>query len=750
MGLIVPSGCELPANKRGKDVKDTVSLSAIKGRSILTALVLLLLASSCGTDSTSPSNPKQLLAPAAQSARQEAVVRQPRDETVERLASKLRAEAGFSSNVSAVREALALGGISTWDGKQTITSAAAPAASSLAIPEETIALALEARHRATAGRLTLAQLGEMLRDLGWPFKPGTPPGVQLQWILEGWVKDGFAAPNQPLSFAPLFVQKLAATQKPPVNLADSHSYAPEELRLTLLELYLFASHFDRLREAGSAPKASTRSSWLGQTVCAASPCEEAKKWWGDKVVKDAVDWGQLIAGEAVGAGLDKGLGLAGLTEGQIANLGKALTALNIAGTLSKLVAVYGDVQLAVTIESDNPIHKMLKSEPRLLSGFKATTGLNDAEWEEYKKNLAPSEAWQAVRDCLATAGLPNLPNLADVGKDAEAWSVEWRLIKGMPHGFMSLDVNDFYLPGQWEMKLKRETDHSASAMLLVDITEEKGKSHTGSVKKGQVVAEAALETAAPPSIGTFISAMKGPLGLGQSLAELGAGWILEMFPPKAYAVLDVTYHEPAGGWSGTISYTYRKAFDNTETNNYGRFPAHNRDAETHSEDFALQVGFSQLETATGPEEIHVLNGDANVTYFREMLNESKTQKETCKRGNIVDLIYTSRAETRANWGGPLKARLMLQKGGAYEVSIDALPTLPATEVSEWSQIGWSACEQQKSGDKSTSKREVAAVSSGKVFSGNMDPRQPDVIKGTYERKLGDDTTVKMTWNLARK
>ncbi len=731
-------------------MKNNASFGRSKGRSILIALALLLLISGCGTDSTSPSNPKQRLAPAARPAQQQAIARQPRNETVERLASKLRAEAGFSSNLSAVREALALGGIATWDGKQTITPAAAPAASSLAIPEETVALALEARHRATAGRLTLAQLGEMLRDLGWPFKGGTPPGVQLQWILEGWVKDGLAAPNKPLSFASLFVHKLATAQKPPVNLADSRSYAPEELRLTLLELYLFASHFDRLRVAGSASKASNRSFWLGQTVYAASPCEEAKKWWGDKVVKDAVDWGQLIAGEAVGAGLDQGLGLAGLTEGQLANLGKALAALNIAGMLTKLVAVYGDVQLVVTVESDNPIHKMLESEPRLLSGFKATAGLNDAEWEEYKKNLAPSEAMQAVRDCLATAGLPNLPNLADMGKEAEVWSVQWRLIKGMPHGFMSLDVNDFYLPGQWEMKLKRETDHSASAMLLVDITQEKGKSHTGSEKKGQVVAEAALETAAPPSIGTFISAMKGPLGLGQSLAELGAGWILEMFPPKAYGVLDVTYHEPSGGWSGTISYSYRKASDNTVTDKLGFFPAHNRDAETHSEDLTFQVGFSQLEVATGPEEIHVLNGDANVTYFRETINESRTQKETCRRGNIVDLFYTSRNETRADWGGPLKARLMLTKGGAYEVTIASLPYLPATEVSEWSQIGWSACEQQKTGDKSTSKREVAAASSGKVFSGNIDPRQPDAIKGSYERKLGNDTTAKTTWNLTRK
>lgn len=86
------------------------------------------------------------------------------------------------------------------------------------------------------------------------------------------------------------------------------------------------------------------------------------------------------------------------------------------------------------------------------------------------------------------------------------------------------------------------------------------------------------------------------------------------------------------------------------------------------------------------------------------------------------------------------------------MTIDSLPLLPATEVSEWSQIGWSACEQQKTGDKSTSKREVAAASSGKVFSGNIDSRQPDLIKGSYERKLGsgNDTTVKMTWNLTRK
>ncbi len=54
-------------------------------------------------------------------------------------------------------------------------SAAAPAVSMRAIPEEAANLAFEANQRATAETLGLTQLGKFLRDIGWPFKSGSTP-----------------------------------------------------------------------------------------------------------------------------------------------------------------------------------------------------------------------------------------------------------------------------------------------------------------------------------------------------------------------------------------------------------------------------------------------------------------------------------------------------------------------------------------------------------------------------------------------
>ena len=87
------------------------------------------------------------------------------------LAKKLTAGKGMADAMGATREALALGGVATWNGKAYAVAAAAPAASSRAIPEEVAVLALEEHQRATAGRLTLAQYGDMLRDFG-DYGPG--------------------------------------------------------------------------------------------------------------------------------------------------------------------------------------------------------------------------------------------------------------------------------------------------------------------------------------------------------------------------------------------------------------------------------------------------------------------------------------------------------------------------------------------------------------------------------------------------
>jgi len=51
-------------------------------------------------------------------------------------------------------------------------------------------------------------------------------------------------------------------------------------------------------------------------------------------------------------------------------------------------------------------------------------------------------------------------------------------------------------------------------------------------------------SAQPPELSTFVNAMKGILGLIESIADLGAGWIREIAPPQACRILTVLWHEP--------------------------------------------------------------------------------------------------------------------------------------------------------------------------------------------------------------
>ncbi|HMA54623.1 MAG TPA: hypothetical protein VKT17_09170, partial [Acidobacteriota bacterium] len=191
---------------------------ASKRRLVQPLLVAMLLLSACaalaGAQEKTPVAAKAAVAAAQPSV--SAIERPPAEIGVAAtLTRRLTGSTGVTDAVAATREALALGGLSTRDGQRFLVKATAPAASGFAIPAETVALAMEARQRPTAGRLTLAQLGDMLKDLGWPFPEGSIPGEEIRDIFRAWVTDGLAQPGDLLSFAPLFLREMALTQQPP-------------------------------------------------------------------------------------------------------------------------------------------------------------------------------------------------------------------------------------------------------------------------------------------------------------------------------------------------------------------------------------------------------------------------------------------------------------------------------------------------------------------------------------------------------
>jgi len=87
-----------------------------------------------------------------------------------KLAQEITEASNLEDAVEATREALARGGVATRDGERIVTEVVGPRAPSYATPGETVRLAIEARNRRSAGRMTAAELAQMLKGFGWPFK----------------------------------------------------------------------------------------------------------------------------------------------------------------------------------------------------------------------------------------------------------------------------------------------------------------------------------------------------------------------------------------------------------------------------------------------------------------------------------------------------------------------------------------------------------------------------------------------------
>lgn len=676
------------------------------------------------------------------------------------LASGIVGAGDLKQAVAATQQALAAGGIATRDAEKVRVAAVAPASTMAASPAETFLLASEARNRATAGRLTLAELGDMLRDFGWPFQNDSPPGEQLARFLSVWVGEAQRGPGVPQNFTPLFLAELARRQTPPIDLAAG-GYAPEELRFSLLELHLFAAAFDRDIAGNKGKRAESGGGWPFVSVAyAAGPCSAAKDWvsaFGD-IGKAGAEVGNIALGEgaseAIGAGVEK-IGLNGDT------FGDAMTALGIAARLFKLVSLYSDGQVEVKVESENPLHKALPNEEDKFSAFTARAGVSDKDWQAYKDAFTSDAIVRGLRDCAGLAGLPVLPDLGDLAKEAEGWRVEWRLVEGSPeHALISTDPNMFNSnKGQLEMDLKRDGKYSASATLVVNITPETGNAHTGKELSALVTAKAEVETSSPPGLGTIVNAFKGGmvgdvLALTDALVEIASGWFQEMVQPKAYATLKVTYHS-GGGWEGTIT-SVKKTQRSDAISTYSEV-------------------LRQTVTVTGPDTIPglppgamppggkgegvafaVLKGSIDAAYEKQF-NSSKQDEyhgafERAANKYCTFGTATQSSTASASVKGEASIIIMVLPGGQASIAVNANDRLVGVEKSE------SVTNQYDLNDREGWCKMASFAQSGEMpfdlglglsVSAPVDPNNPNVLKGSTSETSDGDTVTTITWNLVR-
>jgi hypothetical protein len=476
-----------------------------------------------------------------------------------RLAAALTEAPDLMQAFAVAETVLALGGLATSDLASVLMQPSQPAASSVVLPQEVLNLALEARNRATAGRLTVDELGRMLKDFGWPFLPESPPGNQLMRLLATWVTEARGRPQDPLSFTPLFLTEMAKRQRPAVDIG-ADSTTPHSVRLTLLELQLFAAAFEMLVR----PVLYT----------AAGPCDQAKDWLGK------TPGGQFVGGLTpliYDPLLEKGLAKIGIvtkkTAEHLGRLNNVFDAVTISMRIFKLISMTSDRLIEVRVASDNPVHKDEPTSSGKSGVFIARAGVTDAEYEQWRRaKLDFPDFDAALHDCLAAAGLPDLTSAVEQMKDAKNWRVKWHLEQGSPeHAQFMIRDNEWLAKGHQIMAFKEAGRASAEAKLTVLITNEKSPGHRGVQASADVVVRADVLTTQMPNLSTFTGAAVGGLGLAASIVDLAASWAQDMFPPSSYGTLRVTYHDAHAPLMLTFETVITQTFEESSEEGMGQF-----------------------------------------------------------------------------------------------------------------------------------------------------------------------------------
>ncbi|MEX0927589.1 MAG: hypothetical protein WD208_12925 [Dehalococcoidia bacterium] len=674
------------------------------------------------------------------------------------LAIGITQSSDFQSAIDATQSALAQGGISTADGQETHMQPSEPAAFTTVSLVESAHMAMEARNRSSAGRLTLAEMGQMLEDFGWPFLEGSTPGEQLASLLGTWVSEARTDPGAPLSFTPLFMSEMALRQEPAIRL-DSASYDPDELRLTMLEVQLFVAAFDRVLSTDEP--AVLRQGLMGlwpSIPVATDPCSEINDLYG-KIAEDAA---KPFFSEGVGIYISESLKKAGVDPAEVDKVSSAMTALGIAARLAKTANLYSNAH--VHVASEGSLHKPLKTEVpgrALTTAFVATAGISDSDWQTYQDAVDQSdETVKKFSDCL---GLPRVTDLADIGRDARNWGVNWALTEGAPeHALISLEPNDFTHPGQMRMNMDANGEHSASATFVVDIVPEEGESHSGPEKTGRVTARAEVDTTQVPQVGTLIGAIIGGLKGGgllgtvaAPLADLGADWFQTMFPPKAYGTLQVAYHEGeiAEQWTGTITFAREATYETSSMENLeprGGYERWRKSAEERVTSYEQTWQVDGEGTRLNREV--TVPASFNMRYRKTYTLDAESKLTNSCAGETEPTWRTTtmRDVEEAQTSGATNVSVTLKDNGSYVI---------IAEVSDYSARGAYTYEetveygpgcggpQDPYNKTRTGDFEFPARSAW--LSGEIDPEDPSTLSGTETETedygSADDVSAGSTW-----
>jgi hypothetical protein len=474
--------------------------------SVLTALLLLLA----------------LAAPAGAATPKEA----------KRFAERIVTTSDLPEAVDATRAVLARGGVGTKAGRRFVVRPRGKAATVSVTDLETLNLAVEARERETRSRLTLAQYARMLKDFGFPFRRGDA-GPQMRKVLRVWVAQARRHPRDPQSFAPLFVAEMAKLQQPAIDIRRGR-YDPGDLHLSLLETELMSAAF--LRFEKRPRRAAVGAAQAGSKACSDfKKALEARNPFLGRGVSFASEY---LAGQVLERALAELL-REGTADERGDRAGKLSNAASIALKIQKLVAYYSSVKLAVI-----PQQPAVTAHESVAIGeqFGALAGYPPEDIEAYRKELDKIDRLSLreqglARDCFAALGLPLLTNLDDLAGEVDSYRLSWTFQQERP-GTARVNAGRTRALGYGfpRTKLQPVGTSEGRAILAIDILP-----GPGGRKSRRIGACADLDASQQPGIKTFAAAVQGGLGLADSIAELGAGWLQAVATPTTCNAMDVHY-----------------------------------------------------------------------------------------------------------------------------------------------------------------------------------------------------------------
>ncbi|HWK53928.1 MAG TPA: hypothetical protein VNR18_06145, partial [Hyphomicrobiales bacterium] len=683
---------------------------------------------------------------------------------------------------------------------------------------ELVMLAMDGARKATVSRLTLAELAFMLQDFGFPFPEDQVASAILADGVREWVQQSLEDPGLSGASSARFLQAMAARQTPPIDLASSN-WTAEQLTLTHLELFAFFAGFAdgapgvSQQVAGAVPitipTANLVTGSFGRLLDAAIPaayaadgpstaCSPLAEYY------DAM--GKKLDFEQNNKTMEGVLGAIGNAADQAGTVGKAvakaLEAINYAFKMQKLALLYSSLDMRLTVDQ-NFIHKPHPGEADKEVLFNVTVGLDEEKYREFVQKMNSSENGKALKECLASLGLPAPSDMADIVKEMKDWEVEWRLDGGngiwtmfqSGHASWSREKNGFEGPNHSREKLAPIDATHVGADFIVDIARETleegdilsaivtGQAilRTDGTLPGSEVA-ASLEAAWKTLMDGELAGAAGLVGtvlgaLGTTGTEVATGWARRIWDPEAFYKIAVAYHQesiPQYTYEGTIkaefSFLNERKERNRRNDDYANYDVARQGQGTLNADvrttrmipYVKNEGTDIWEMA-GDSSIsgsfrYQSTKDALVSCAGVLLRQrQEARKDRGAGGNSASGTYSMRLEQSgdARREGNFSLRLVFD---------GASVTIPYTE--SYTDTGQAGCEfssrdgwnRSGSENKTTSVGTTRGRFSHVVMLDELYPEtisgQETVIDGPYSSSDGTSSRNEMhkttwSWNLRR-